>query len=154
MGMASARTSQDARPLSPEDQLRLKEEEIERQAYEKGFRKGEGEGRMAAQENAAPLFTALKTTLSELDGIRARIQQQLEREVVELALHVARKVIHHEISISDDAILGVVKEAMAQTEDPEKMTIRLNPADLQRLRESGERLQTAFDNFESIHFRV
>jgi len=152
MGVASAKTSQDARPLSPEDQLRLKEEEIERQAYENGFRQGQEEGRMAVQENAAPLFTALKTTLSEIDGIRARIQQQMEREVVELALHVARKVVHHEVSISPDAILGVVKEAMSHTDDPEKMTIRLNPADLKRLRESSEGLPGVFENLESIQF--
>ena len=91
-----------------------------------------------------PLLTALETTLSELDGIRSRIKQQLEREVVELALHVARKVIHHELSVSDEALLGVVKEAMTHLEDPEKISIRLNPADLKRLREAGERIQDGF----------
>lgn len=144
--------SQGSRLLAPEDQLRLKEEEIQRQAYESGFRKGQEDGRMAAQEKTAPLLTALETTLSELDGIRGRIKQQLEREVVELALHVARKVIHHELSVSDEALLCVVKEAMTHLEDPEKISIRLNPADLRRLREAGEHIQTAFDNPESIHF--
>lgn len=152
MGAVSARASQDAHAISPEDQLRLKEEEIERQAYEKGFRKGEEEGQMAAQENAAPLLTTLKTTLSELDGIRTRIQQQLEREVVELALHVARKVVRHEVSISPDAVLGVVKEAMSHTDDPDKITIRLNPDDLQRLRGAEEHWQGDLENLESIHF--
>jgi len=152
MGASSARASQDAHTISPEDQLRLKEEEIERQAYEKGFSKGEEEGRMAVQENAAPLFTALKTTLSELNGIRSRIRQQLEREVVELALHVARKVVRHEVSISPDTLLGVVKDAMSHTDDPDKITIRLNPADLQRLRESGEHWQGDVENLESIQF--
>lgn len=151
-GGGSARASQDAHAISPEDQLRLKEKEIERQAYEKGFRKGEEEGRMAARENAVPLFTALKTTLSELDGIRTRIQQQLEREVVELALHVARKVIHHEVSTSPDTILGVVKEAISHTDDPGKIAIRLNPADLERLRGSEARWQGDFENLENIQF--
>ena len=144
--------SQGSRPLAPEDQLRLKEEEIQRQAYEKGFQKGQEDGRKAAHEETAPMLRALETTLSELDGIRSRIKQQLEREVVELALHVARKVIHHELSVSDEALLCVLKEAMTHLEDPEKISIRLNPADLRRLREAGERIQTAFDNPESIHF--
>jgi flagellar assembly protein FliH len=148
----SAATVHGSRSLTPEDQLRLKEEEIHRQAYEKGLRKGQEDGRIAAQEKTAPLITTLQTTLAELDGVRNRIKQQLEREVVELAMHVARKVIQREVAISDDAIIGVVKEAMAQLDDPEKISIRLNPLDLKRLREAGERSQAAFENFENIHF--
>jgi flagellar assembly protein FliH len=41
---------------------------------------------------------------------------------------------------------------MAQLDDPEKISIRLNPLDLKRLREAGERSQAAFENFENIHF--
>jgi flagellar assembly protein FliH len=151
---SSGMASRGSTPLSAEDQLRLKEEEIEHQAYERGFRKGEEEGRMTARENALPLFKNLETVLAELDGIRSRIQQQLEREVVELALHVARKVIHHELSVSDDAILGVVKEAMAHLDHPGKISIRLNPEDLKRLRESGERLHTSFENLDNIAFET
>jgi flagellar biosynthesis/type III secretory pathway protein FliH len=149
---AGGKTLQGNRSLTVEDQLRLKEEEIERKAYDNGFRKGEEEGRMASEKKAASLLTALQTTLSELDGIRGRLRQQLEREVVELALHVARKVIHHEISLSGDALLCVVKEAMGHLDDPGEIAIRLNPDDLRRLRETGERLHDAFENLENIHF--
>ena len=148
----SGTISQGLKPSTPEDQLRLQEEEIRRQAYESGLRQGKEDGRIAAQEKAAPLITALETVLTELDGVRNRIRQQLEREVVELAMHVARKVIQRDVAVSDDAIIGVVKEALAQLDDPEKISIRLNPLDLKRLREAGERSQTAFENFENIHF--
>jgi flagellar biosynthesis/type III secretory pathway protein FliH len=98
------------------------------------------------------LITALETVLAELDGVRSKLKQQLEREVVELALHVARKVIQREIAVSDDAILGVVKEAMTHLDDPEKISIRLNPLDLKRLRDVGDRAQSPFENIENIHF--
>ena len=145
-------TAHDSRSLTPEDQLRLKEEEIHRQAYEKGLRQGQEDGRIAAQGKAAPLIMALEKTLAELDGVRNRIKQQLEREVVELAMHVARKVIQREVSVSDDAIIAVVKEALTHLDDPEKISIRLNPLDLKRLQEAGERSQAAFENLDNIHF--
>lgn len=145
-----SRNPADGRPSN--DPGQLNQEEIERQAYEKGFRRGEEEGRLAAQQQSAPLMTALEATLAELDGVRTRIRQQVEREVVELALHVARKVVHHEISISEEALLCVVKDAMAQLDDPGEVTIRMNPEDLKRIREAGERIQAMMDNAGSLHF--
>jgi flagellar assembly protein FliH len=94
----------------------------------------------------------LETTLSELDGLRHRIRRDLEREVVELALHVARKVIHHELSVSGESVLCVVKEAMGHLDDPGRISVRLNPADLQRIRGADERLQAVLENHENIHF--
>ena len=137
---------------SSDDQRRLNQEEIERQAYERGFRKGGEDGRRAAEQKSAPLMDALEATLAELDGVRSRVRQQLEREVVDLSLHVARKVIHHEMSVSEEAILCVVKDAMAHLEDPGEVTIRMHPEDLKRIREAGERIQSAMDNLDSIHF--
>jgi flagellar assembly protein FliH len=127
-------------------------EAIERNAYEAGFARGEAEARQAVQQQSAPLLAALETTLSELDGARSRIRQYLEQEVVELALQVARRVIRHELSVSKDTILCVVQEAMNSLEDPGKIAIRLNPADLEHIRQAGERLASVLDNLDSIQF--
>lgn len=126
--------------------------EIERHAYEQGFAKGEQEGQMAAQRQSAPLMAALETALVELDGVRQKIRQHMEQEVVELALHVARKVVRHELTVSEDAIVCVVKEAMHQLDDPGKISIRLHPEDLKRINSAGERLKSVMENLDSIHF--
>ena len=107
-------------------------QDVERQAYEAGFARGQQAGHQAAQQQAAPLVAALETTLGELDGLRERLRRHLEQEVVELALHVARKVVRHELSVSKETILCVVKEAMGSLEDPGKIAIRLNPEDFGR----------------------
>jgi len=130
----------------------LHQAEIERQAHEQGFAKGEQEGRMAAQRQCAPLTAALESTLVELDGIRKKIRQHMEQEVVELALHVARKVVRHELTVSKDAIVCVVKEAMNKLDDPGKISIRLNPEDLKRIHGAGDRLKSVMENLDSIQF--
>lgn len=133
-----------------DDKERL--QDVERQAHEAGFARGRQEGREAAQQQAAPLVTALETTLSELDGLRERMRRHLEQEVVELALHVARKVVRHELSVSKETILCVVQEAMGRLEDPGRIAIRLNPEDLEHIRGAGERLAAVVDDLDSIHF--
>jgi flagellar assembly protein FliH len=137
---------------SPDQDPTVKQAEMERQAYEQGFAKGEKDGRMAVQQQTAPLLTAMETTLAELDGVRQKIRQHLEQEVVELALHVARKVVRHELTVSNDTIVCVVKEAMTQLDDPGKISIRLNPDDLKKIRAAGDRLSSIMDHLDTIHF--
>lgn len=144
-GMPSAASDHDQQ-VDPTD--------IERQAYEKGFAKGEQEGLKAAQQQQAPLTTILETTLAELDGIRNKIRHQIEQEVVELALHVARKVVRHELTMSKETIVCVVKEAMNQMDEPGQVSIRLNPEDLKRINGAGDRLQTVMENLDGITFEA
>ena len=137
---------------SPDHDPSVQRAEMERQAYEQGFAKGEQDGRLAAQQQTAPLLTALETTLAELDGVRQKIRRHLEQEVVELALHVARKVVRHELTVSKDTIVCVVQEAMTQLDDPGKISIRLNPDDLKKIRAAGETLSSVMDHLDTIHF--
>lgn len=139
-------------PQAGDPGTQLSPEEIERQAYEKGFAAGEHDGRTAAQQQTAPMKDALENTLTELDGLRKRLRQQIEQEVVELALHVARKVVRHELAVSKDAILCVVKEAMGHLEDPGKIAIRLNPGDLKQIQVASGRLRAAMENLDDIRF--
>jgi flagellar biosynthesis/type III secretory pathway protein FliH len=154
---AAGKTDRQGRPSgapssSPDHDPSVQRAEMERQAYEQGFAKGEKDGRFAAQQQTAPLLTALETTLAELDGVRQKIRRHLEQEVVELALHVARKVVRHELTVSKDTIVCVVKEAMTQLDDPGKISIRLNPDDLKKIRAAGETLSSVMDHLDTIHF--
>ncbi|MBC2736856.1 MAG: hypothetical protein HF981_21015 [Desulfobacteraceae bacterium] len=154
---AAGKTDRQGRPSgapssSPDHDPSVQRAEMERQAYEQGFAKGEQDGRLAAQQQTAPLLTALETTLAELDGVRQKIRRHLEQEVVELALHVARKVVRHELTVSKDTIVCVVQEAMTQLDDPGKISIRLNPDDLKKIRAAGETLSSVMDHLDTIHF--
>ena len=139
-------------PQSAEEADAGHAKESAEQGYAAGFAKGETEGREAAQAQAEPLFKALETVLGELDGVRRRVCRHLEQEVVELALHVARKVIRHELTVSQEAILRVVEEAMGQMDDPGRIAIRLHPQDLKRVRDAGQRMTSLLDKFDSVAF--
>lgn len=91
---------------------------LERDAFMKGFAQGERAGNEAAAQRGEAMLRRLTETLQELTVTRAQMIRQTERQMVQLALAVARRVVHREVSLDR---LG---ENMA-------VTIRLHPADFE-----------------------
>ena len=56
--------------------------------------------------------------------------------VVELALAIAQKVIYREISIAQETVVHVAKEALVKVDDPGRIIIKMNPSDLQFINET------------------
>src|SRR5262249_43949632 len=53
--------------------------------------------------------------------------QKVESEVVQLALSIARKVLHREAQVDPLLLAGIVRVALDQIEGTTKVTIRVNP---------------------------
>ena len=115
----------------PEDRSQL--EAMMKQAYAEGFAQGERDAQALGEQRMAPLVATLENMMTELAAMRQNIQTQIENEVVELALHIGRKVIGHELKTNRNAVAAIVREALKHVENPEKICIRLNPADIQQL---------------------
>ena len=73
----------------------------------------------------------MNRAIAEIQRLSQEIYQSVEREVVELALSIARKVVCQEININRDVVLCVAREALSQVDVPGKIKVRLNPADLE-----------------------
>ncbi len=122
--------------------------DIEQDAYCRGFSDGEksgfGQGERAGQEAAAErldaLLKSLAQQLSDLEHLQRRACRDLENEMVRLALDVARKVVGREVQTDVETVAGIVREAVNRVEHAENITLRMNPADLQRLAELRPRL--------------
>ncbi len=95
-------------------------EQIQKQAYQEGFEQGkkEGfrygrkealeEGRQRLQQNVEAmerLFQTLETPLKQLD-------EQVEQELVALAIAIVKQLVRREIRTDPNQILGVVREAI------------------------------------------
>jgi flagellar assembly protein FliH len=141
-GCASSARCAEPRPRSLE--------EAEAQAYIRGFNRGEKAGFEAAAKTVETLQRALGEGLADLEHARRRIRQQSEREVVELALAIARKVVCREIATSRQCVAAVAREALKKADQQENITVKMNPTDirfLEKLRGEGERL---FETADSV----
>ena len=100
-----------------------------RDAREAGFREGESAGRTAAQNEIRPLIERLAHTIDELAVLRPRLREQAERDLVRLAVAIARRVVRRELTIDPQAITGLVKAALEQLSAGERMRVRVHPED-------------------------
>lgn len=116
-------------------------EDLEQAAYCRGFsdgekkgsEQGERDGREAARKELEPVLQSLRQMLAELECYRGRESRKLEKELVDLVLAVARTVVGQEVAAHPDAIARVLREAVERLEHAGTLTIRVNPADLERL---------------------
>lgn len=105
-------------------------EALEREAYEKGFAAGEKAGFEFGRQKADFLFNGIEGVLNELSGFKASLFPKCEKEMAELCLALAKKVIHRETQISEEGVLHCLRAAMKSVVAGGEIIIKVNPKDL------------------------
>lgn len=111
--------------------------EVERQAFEMGFEKGEREGFGKGEERAMEMLVRLENLILGFEGAWRRCCETHEQQLVRLALVVAEKVALAKADRDDELAARSLVEALAALENPGICTVRVNPTDFQ----SVERLR-------------
>ena len=102
---------------------------LEREAFSKGFAQGEVAGAEAAGQRGEAMLHRLTQTLDELTTVRADMIRQTERQMVQLALAIARRIVQREISLDPDLLLAMARVALERLGDTARVTVRLHPED-------------------------
>ena len=71
----------------------------------------------------------LARSIEELTGARPRYRREAEQDVVALALAIARRILHRELTVAPDALLGLVKAALDKLEAREVHQVRVSRQD-------------------------
>lgn len=103
-------------------------DEMEREAYEKGFASGEKAGLEMGAHKAEVLLSRIERMIREIEEYRIRIIEEIEPQLLELSSEMAKKVILEELSIKPEVMVTIVKEAMRKLERTGPVTIKMNPA--------------------------
>jgi flagellar assembly protein FliH len=88
-----------------------------------------------------PWRTQLTTTLGEIDVLRSEIAMRSERELVRLAIEIAKKVVHREVTIDNEIVMTLARIGLSRMHNRIAATIHLNPDDLQFVEAHRERLE-------------
>lgn len=102
---------------------------IEREAFANGYAQGERAGFEAGAERAEAMLRRLASTIDELTTLRRTMINQTERQLVQLALAVARRIVQREVTVDQDLVLTIARVALDRLGDSTTATIRLNPED-------------------------
>lgn len=111
---------------------------------EDGRRQGRDEGYAAGvREAQAAMAGMLETMRGLIEGVRTERHALLtsaEPELVRLAAGIAERVLHAQISLDGGVVVEMARAAIARIVDREKITVRVNPADIERMREHRDEL--------------
>lgn len=118
-------------PFPPSRELQRQIESARRQARAEG----EASGIQRANQRLEPILADLGAVLQELSQTRPRLRAELEEDTVKLALVIARRVLHRELTTDPEAILGLVKAAFHKLNAREAHRLRLAPRDAAVLEE-------------------
>jgi flagellar assembly protein FliH len=103
-----------------------------RKAAEDGFQAGFNSGQSAAQAIARRLEALLAAGANGLH----LMEERLAGELLDLAVELARQVVRAEIAVNREAVLPVVREALALlSQDARAVQVVIHPADAELLRQ-------------------
>ena len=110
-------------------------------AYQQGFAAGQAAGIQQASERIEPAAASLNRVVAELASMRRRFRAEVEEDTVKLAIAIARRVMHRELAVDPEAILGLVIAAFQKLNARETQRLRLSPADAAILEQHRTRFE-------------
>ncbi len=115
-----------ARVATPEtDAVVAASAAAESQAVQAAYASGMAAGRAAALQEGVAAAQELAAAVEELARFRAGLVERYERELLELALGVARKVVQRELAEHPEHWLGMLREAVRLALDRDLIRIRV-----------------------------
>jgi flagellar assembly protein FliH len=109
--------------------------EREKQAFEKGLAEGHAQARVEFEKTLAELRTQITGALRDFTAQREAYFERVEPEIVQLALAVARKILHREAQMDPLLLAGVVHVALDKLDAATQVRLRANPAEIRFWRE-------------------
>lgn len=122
-----------------QEQAKLTCDEACKKGYEEGFQKGYEE----AKAELIELIVSFKNFEDELRRQKIEALKLAEKELVELALAIAKKVVRYEVDHTKQTVIRAISESIPQLADKEEILIRVNPEDLKVVQECAQDVKSA-----------
>jgi flagellar assembly protein FliH len=110
-----------------------------------GHSEGAAAGRSEIEAQLAQDVTSLQGVIDEARAQRQKIIEGAEPELVKLAMTIAERIVHEQISVDPNVVLENLKQALTRLVGSEVVTLRVNPADLDLIRTHRDELATSND---------
>lgn len=108
---------------------------LAQEAYDDGFKQGEEAAREEIAERFATLFASLEQAWEALSRGRAEALRLAEEDIITLALQLAQKIVHYEVSGHRQVFATTLQRALTFLVDCDRVVIRVNPTDLVQAQE-------------------
>ncbi len=117
------------------------EEEARTSGYDAGFETGKA----AADAEMNEMTTTLHSVLESLRDERHGLMESAEPELLRLAMAIAERIVHEQISFDPNVVVENVRAALTRLVSREVVTLRVNPADLETMRSHRDAIVAVSD---------
>jgi flagellar biosynthesis/type III secretory pathway protein FliH len=121
-------------PAAPPAELAALEEAARAQGYIVGLEEGRAAGIAAAEEAMGRSVQQLSELVNAIHENHASFFRSAERQVVDLALQIAAKVVEREVENMPDMAINIIRAALEEMDARTAVRVRVNPADEELLR--------------------
>lgn len=128
-------------------------EEVEREAYQKGFEAGRSSGREMAEQKLEAVLARFAESIAALARTRRDLVRETEADLIRLAVVIAEKVVREHLEAHPEAVLPMVREALEKVKEAAPVTLYLSADDYERVKEFLERQSEHFRGRE-VHLKV
>ena len=120
-------------------------EQAQGAGFQQGYREGYDQGKQAATEEMQGILLA---AVEKSEHIIALSEQEArasilaaEKQFIEIALSIARKILAREVEENPMVILPIVKKALEKVSDQEQIVIKVHPDDYELVLQARRDLQ-------------
>ncbi|MCX7635103.1 MAG: FliH/SctL family protein, partial [Syntrophales bacterium] len=121
------------------------------------FERGRVAGRREAEErynlNMKKSADALENIVTQLINVRREIIAGATEDLVRLALTMAEKVIHHELTVNREVVGHVLRAALKEITDRDNVVVRLHPEDYRYITAAYNDFLKDYDGMKNITFQ-
>jgi flagellar assembly protein FliH len=144
--LSDAATSYDFEQLEPSEppprdaparmlaQATVEAERIRELARAEGFQDGRAAGHAQGAAEISSGSSALGEAVQGIEALRTEIVEAVEADAIELALGLAGKILAGAQQARPELVAEVVQGALRRISDRRKITVMVNPADLEVVR--------------------
>ena len=118
---------EDGRIANDSNAILKNAEDIQRRAYEEGFASGEKAGFSEGEQKCSVLIERIERIISELTSFKSDFVADVEKQVVDLSVAIASRIIIEEINMRPEIIVTMVKESLKRLERVGNIRIKINP---------------------------
>lgn len=109
------------------DQIRHLQAEIQATKRD-SFDAGRKQGEQQARAEIAPVIERMNASVAELTGLRHELRCGAEKDVVQLALLIAKRVLHRELNVDPNALTALARVVFERMARAESYQVTVNPA--------------------------
>ena len=130
--------------------VRAEAEQIRAQAWAAGEAEGRAAGMAAARTEAAPAVAAMTAALEAIEQLKAQMLAELEQDAVEMAIRLAEQILAGVVSVEPERVIDVGRNALRHLSERRRVTLVVNPDDLELVSECVDQLQSELGGIEHL----